>query len=267
MRRMIWILIFLTVVLTGCGEVKPVSDATTATSTTTQTVVETTGTVSTPISTTVETKASLNESKVPITEEKQTTTVTKPDNAPPSETTTEKPKMTETTVAQTVETTTKTEWTPTVYATAKDTAEISALIVKYINEYRVEQSCASAAQLPGLTIYAEYRSTQLVSNFAHDTQDERAAATALQYGEYIDPSLYGLSGEPYYTACAREAIGMTGKIGTADEVAKHIAAMFRNSVEHWAYVGDDDYIYIGVGVTYEGCRWYCDVAMSKVNHG
>lgn len=165
------------------------------------------------------------------------------------------------------EETDKSKWNPTVYATAKDAEDISILIIEYINEYREQQGTNDAIQLPGLTKYAEHRSKQLVSNFAHDTKDERAAATALQYGEYVDPALYGLSGEPYYTACAREAIGMTGKIGTVDEVAKHIAAMFRNSPEHWSYVGGCDYIYIGVGITYEGCRWYCDVALSKVNNG
>lgn len=161
----------------------------------------------------------------------------------------------------------KSKTEPTVYATSKDAEEISILIVEYINEYREQQGANGVIQLSGLTKYAEYRSKQLVFNFAHDTMDERAAATVLQYGEYVDPALYSLSGEPYYTACAGEAIGMTGKIGTVDEVAKHIAAMFRNSPEHWAYVGSCDYIYIGVGVTYEGCRWYCDVALSKVNNG
>ena len=88
-------------------------------------------------------------------------------------------------------------------ATAADSKEIAILIVKYINEYRNKCDVEDAIILPGLTEYAEYRSCQLVSNFGHDTNDERAAATALKYGRYIEPSLYGMKGgEPYYTACS-----------------------------------------------------------------
>jgi len=94
-------------------------------------------------------------------------------------------------------------------ATATDVKVIAEKMVEYINTYRAEQGVTSAVVLPGLTKYAEYRSRQLVSNFAHDTVDERAAATALEYGEYIDPPLYGMTGEPYYTANAREAIAKT----------------------------------------------------------
>lgn len=205
-----------------------------------------------------ETKETVETSKTELSEEHQACDQTNITTAVPETTTLTSVPEKETD---------KLKWNPTVYATSKDAEEISILIVEYINEYREQQGANGVIQLSGLTKYAEYRSKQLVSNFAHDTTDERAAATALQYGEYVDPALYGLSGEPYYTACAGEAIGMTGKIGTVDEVAKHIAAMFRNSLEHWSYVGSCDYIYIGVGIIYEGCRWYCDVALSKVNNG
>lgn len=155
---------------------------------------------------------------------------------------------------------------PTVpKASAADEQVVAQKIVEYINMYRAEQGVSSASVLPGLTKYAEYRSRQLVSNFAHDTADERKAATNLKYGEYIEPSLYGMTGEPYFTANAREAIAKTEYGGTVDDVAKYIARIARNSSSHWSYVGGPRYTYIAVGVTYEGGIWYCDIAMSSVN--
>lgn len=153
----------------------------------------------------------------------------------------------------------------TIKATAADSVEIANRIVAYINEYRGEQGNCNATKLPGLTEYAEYRSRQLAANFAHDTVDERAAATALQYGQYIDLELYSMNGEPYYIANAREAIAKTTFGGTADAVAMHIARMARNSADHWRYVGNSEYSFVAVGVTYEGGAWYCCIAVSKVN--
>lgn len=153
----------------------------------------------------------------------------------------------------------------TIKASASDCAEIANLIIAYINDYRSEEGNCNATKLPGLTEYAEYRSRQLVTNFAHDTIDERAAATALQYGQYIDPELYGMTCEPYYTANAREAIAKTTLSGTADAVAMHIARMARDSADHWSYVGDSEYSFIAVGVTYESGSWYCCIAVAKVN--
>lgn len=152
-------------------------------------------------------------------------------------------------------------------ATAEDSAEIAQLVIKYINEYRTEQGTSAAVYLPGLTQYAEYRSRQIISDFSHNTRDERAAATALQYGEYIEPALYGMSGEPYYTACAGEAIAKAGYVGTTDYVASSLAKLVRNSAKHWCYIGAAEYQYIGVGITYESGMWYCDVAMTRENQG
>ena len=104
-------------------------------------------------------------------------------------------------------------------ATANDSKAVADKVLEYINSYR----STPATKLPGLTTYAEYRSRQLIRNFAHDTFDERAAATALQYGTYIDPTLYGIEGEAYYTAGAREAIAKAGYAGSIDYVAKSIA--------------------------------------------
>lgn len=155
--------------------------------------------------------------------------------------------------------------TPTVpttpNATANDNKAVADKVLEYINSYR----STPATKLPGLTTYAEYRSRQLIRNFAHDTFDERAAATALQYGTYIDPKLYGIEGEPYYAAGAREAIAKAGYAGGVDYVAKSIAELVKNSSSHWAYVGSSEYSYIAVGVTYESGLWYCDVAVAREN--
>lgn len=148
-----------------------------------------------------------------------------------------------------------------VKATKDDCKAIAQKILEYINSYR----STSATKLPGLTEYAEYRSRQLVSNFAHDTDDERAAATALGYGEYIDTALYGMDGEPYYEVNAREAIACAGYAGSVDIVAEKMALLVKNSSGHWAYVGSSDYPYIAVGVTYESGMWYCDIAVAREN--
>lgn len=150
-------------------------------------------------------------------------------------------------------------------ATAADAKAIASKMVEYINAYRAEQGVSAAVVLPGLTKYAEYRSRQLVLNFAHDTVDEREAATALEYGEYIDPPLYGMTGEPYYTANAREAILKAGYTGTMDSIAERMALLTYNSKNHWNYVGNGKYCYIAIGITYESGLWYCDIAVSIKN--
>lgn len=152
-------------------------------------------------------------------------------------------------------------------ATASDAEKIAEAVIKYINDYRTAQGCSSASELSGLSKYAKYRSRQIISDFSHNTLDERTAATALSYGMYVDPTLYGMSGEPYYTACAGEAIAKAGYIGTVDHVAKSLANLIRNSPEHWSYIGSAEYSYIGVGITYESGMWYCDVALTKENYG
>ena len=137
----------------------------------------------------------------------------------------------------------------------------------YINTYRRDQNVSAAEPLPGLTAYARYRSRQIVSNFSHDEDDARAAATALKYGQYIDPADIGETGQPYYRVSAREAIAKTGRVGTVDEVAKALADLFRNSAGHWGYVGAERNGYIGIGVTYAGSLWHCSVSVSPDNIG
>ena len=192
------------------------------------------------------------------------------DNSSESSKTTVTTKPTETTTSQTESTETKTETTqspaeetvPTAPRAGKDdTAAVAQRVLEYINQYR----SSPATRLSGLTEYAQYRSRQLVSNFAHDTADQRAAATALQYGEYVDPSVFGGSGQPYYRANAREAIAKAGYVGTVDEVAMKLASLVKNSPNHWNYIGDSQYCYIAVGVTYDSDMWYCAITVASEN--
>ena len=143
---------------------------------------------------------------------------------------------------------------------------VAQKVAEYINQFRAEQGDVSATVIPGLTEYCKYRCTQLKTNFAHDTTDQRAAAEALKYGEYVDWSLYGIEGEEnYYTANVREAIGKGNWGGTADEIAYSIANGFRNSKGHWSYVGSSKYTYMAVGVMYDGYYWYVCVCMDSEN--
>ena len=161
-----------------------------------------------------------------------------------------------------IPTETETQTAPTsVRAGKEDVLEVAARVLQYINEFRN----APATYLPGLAEYAQYRSRQLISNFAHDTADQRAAATALQYGEYVDPSDFGGSGQPYYRANAREAIAKAGYVGAVDEVAYKLASLVRNSPNHWNYIGSSEYTHIAVGVTYESDMWYCAIEVTTSN--
>lgn len=178
----------------------------------------------------------------------------------PKGTESSKQKQTESRQEKT-ETIAESEKTTVLNAGASDTYAVACKVLEYINQYR----SVPAIKLSGLTNYAQYRSKQLVSNFAHDTNDQRAAATALQYGEYIDPSQFGGSGAPYYRAGAREAIAKAGYNGTVDQVAEKLAKLVRDSSGHWAYIGSSEYKYIAVGVTYQSGMWYCDIAVAEEN--
>ena len=157
--------------------------------------------------------------------------------------------------------------TEEIIISPKPSADIVAQkVAEYINKFRTEQGDVTATVIPGLTEYCKYRCTQLKTNFAHDTTDQRAAAEALQYGEYVDWSLYGIEGEEnYYTANVREAIGKGNWGGTADEIAYSIADGFRNSKGHWSYFGSSKYTYMAVGVMYDGYYWYVCVCMDSEN--
>ena len=248
--------------ITGCRNTEE-EQTTTTTTQSNVTVTKSTTEPETVEEVTESTTEHTEESTKPKNEE-----ITGGQNADSKETTTvksSKPKPTNTTTTKPQETETETTTKPVQYATKADEKAIAERLVYYINEYRKEQGTPIATKLPRLTQYAEYRSRQLISNFAHDTEDERTAATALKYGEYVAPSLYGMSGEPYYTANAGEAIAKAGYVGTVDEIAKKFATLTRNSSGHWAYVGDSRYKYIGIGITYESGMWYCDIAVAMGN--
>lgn len=215
------------------------------------------------------------ESKAQETEPTTTATET-PTTAKPKEETkpTATEKQTEPSAAENTEeneciTIVETDDPPTeeIIIPPKPSADLVAQkVAEYINQFRAEQGDITATVIPGLTEYCKYRCTQLKTNFAHDTTDQRAAAEALQYGEYVDWSLYGIEGEEnYYTANVREAIGKGNWGGTADEIAYSIANGFRNSKGHWSYVGSSKYTYMAVGVMYDGYYWYICVCMDSEN--
>ena len=215
------------------------------------------------------------ESKAQETEPTTTATET-PTTAKPKEETkpTATEKQTEPSAAENTEeneciTIVETDDPPTeeIIIPPKPSADLVAQkVAEYINQFRAEQGDITATVIPGLTEYCKYRCTQLKTNFAHDTTDQRAAAEALQYGEYVDWSLYGIEGEEnYYTANVREAIGKGNWSGTADEIAYSIANGFRNSKGHWSYVGSSKYTYMAVGVMYDGYYWYVCVCMDSEN--
>lgn len=264
MKKAISLLLCITILLstTGCKNTEEEQTTTTTTQsnvTVTEITTESTTIEESTESTTEHTEKSTESireetTSVQMADGKETTTVKSSKPKPTNTTTTTKPQETETKTTN-----------PVQYATKADEKAIAERLAYYINEYRKEQGTPVVTKLPGLTQYAEYRSRQLISNFAHDTEDERTAATALKYGEYVDPSLYGMSGEPYYTANAGEAIAKAGYVGTIDEIAKKFATLTRNSSGHWVYVGDSRYKYIGIGITYESGVWYCDIAVAMEN--
>lgn len=146
--------------------------------------------------------------------------------------------------------------------------DIERLVTQYINQYRANQGSTYATILPGLTEVARYRARQLVSDFSHNSNPN--PCTVLQYGEYIDMTLFGGdASESYYRGYNREAIGKGDWFGTADQMAQRIANGFKNSSKHWAYVGDSEYSYMAVGIHYNEFdgKWYCCICMSSKNYG
>ena len=196
----------------------------------------------------------------------KTTETTKPVEDTKSETTvpTEAEKQTEPTEEATEETIAE-DSTP---ITPPSTQEIERLVAEYINQYRAAQGDTTATVLTGLTEVARYRARQLVSDFSHNSNPN--PCTVLQYGEYIDMTLFGGdASESYYRGYNREAIGKGDWFGTADQMAQRIASGFKNSSSHWAYVGNSEYSYMAVGVHYNESdgKWYCCICMSSKNYG
>ena len=282
MKKIIILLLCCGVLMSmvGCGgntALPPTESPPTTVSETiiTETPIETTPPVTAVELTEKEKEPIPTESKDKVTE--PTTTATEPPTtAKPKEVSkpTANPKPTESSTTEIPKengciTIVETDDPPTeeIIIPPKPSADIVAQkVAEYINQFRAEQGDVTTTVIPGLTEYCKYRCAQLKTNFAHDTTDQRAAAEALQYGEYVDWSLYGIEGEEnYYTANVREAIGKGNWGGTADEIAYSIANGFRNSKGHWSYVGSSNYTYMAVGVMYDGYYWYVCVCMDSEN--
>ena len=148
-------------------------------------------------------------------------------------------------------------------ATAADTREVADKVVFYLNKARTEKGSGELSKLSGLTRYAEYRSGQLISNFAHDPGDWNKAAEAAGYGKYIDLSENGNTPQGYYDIGAREAIAMTGLVGNTDKVAETLAQIIIDSPRHWSYVGSDEMKYTGVGVSCNEDMWYAAIMVTN----
>ena len=158
----------------------------------------------------------------------------------------------------------QTEPEPTQAIQIADKADVKRKVAEYINGYR----SSNATVLSGLTQVARYRSSELVTNFAHT--DGISACNALKYGEYVDMTEYGMSeSDSYYQGYNREAIAKGNWVGSADEIAKQIADGFKNSSSHWKYLGSSEYSYMAVGCTYVSTTntWYCCICVSDTNYG
>lgn len=147
-------------------------------------------------------------------------------------------------------------------ATAADTREVADMVIFYLNKARAGIGGGELSKLSGLTRYAEYRSGQLISNFAHDPGDWNKAAEATGYGKYIDLSEYG-NAEGYYDIGAREALAMAGIVGSTDRIAETLAQIIIDSPRHWSYVGSDEMKYNGVGVSCNSDMWYAAIMVTN----
>jgi len=238
------------------------------------------------VSTTEATASSTENEVVSEPAESQEKEVEKPASSSDSKPTEETPKTTEKTENKPAETKpVETQQTEPTQATVKPTeesqepeaesepepvyqvperSEVEAKVAAYINSYR----STNATVLSGLTEVARYRSRELISNFAHT--DGISACNALQYGEFVDMTLYGMSeSDSYYQGYNREAIAKGNWTGTADEIAQRIANGFKSSSSHWSYLGSSEYSYIAVGCTYDeaSSMWYCCICVSSKNYG
>ena len=146
-----------------------------------------------------------------------------------------------------------------------DPADIERLVIEKVNAYRMAQGDTAATMLPGLTVVARYRATELTTNFEH--RGEQHVSTELKYGQYVDLAPYGMPEESYYKGFSREAIGMGDWFGTAESMSDRIADGFHHSKGHWSYVGSSKYPYIAVGVTKANGKWYVCILMSEENYG
>lgn len=251
----------------------------------TEEAVNTSGepTIAEEVSSNLETESSTDDTKESSTTEKATEKTTEKATEKPTEKTTESTtKKQSTTQKQTTtekkETTTKKTTTTQKQTTTQqygsnwvkkgDEKAVAEKVIYYINKYRKEEGNVTAKTLSGLSNLCQYRSNQLLSNYAHDRNDIKKALNALNYGYYNGT---------YYDCPGQEAIGHMGRgdvYMTIDELAKSFADAFRNSWEHWRYVGavqkaDDfynsEYIYIGCGISCSNNDWTCCIWVSDLD--
>lgn len=280
MRKTLFVLtLILLLLLTACGTEAPPSIES-GTKTTAITVSRTEDeTVSDPTEPTKETKEN-HDTRPSLPQNDETTdatngetdsspkdTVTPPTVSKPEKETESSSKPTETTPPPTTENT-EPETTPTETVpppvVRPSGSEVANKVAVYINRYR----SSSATVLPGLGNVALYRANELIANFAHT--DGISACNALQYGEFVDMTLYGMSeSDSYYQGYNREAIAKGNWGGTADEIAQRIANGFKNSASHWKYLGSIEYSYMAVGCVYDeaSSMWYCCICVSSKNYG
>ncbi len=146
-------------------------------------------------------------------------------------------------------------------ATAADTKAVADRVIYYLNKARANIGSGELKKLPRLTGYAEYRSSQLPSNFAHDIFDWFAAAKATGYGRYTEMP----DGSGSYDIGAQEAIAMAGIVGSADKIGECLAQIIVDSSRHWPYVGSDEMKYTGVGVTCVDDLWYTCIMVTATD--
>ena len=146
-------------------------------------------------------------------------------------------------------------------ATAADTKAVADRVIYHLNRARANIGSGELKRLPRLTGYAEYRSSQLPSNFAHDISDWFAAAKATGYGRYTEMP----DGSGSYDIGAQEAIAMAGIVGSADKIGECLAQIIIESHRHWPYVGSDEMKYTGVGVTCVDDLWYTCIMVTTTD--
>ncbi len=175
-----------------------------------------------------------------------------------------------------------TEPAPTEAWEAPDEKEVAAAVIKYINIYRQQEGTPAAQDgCVRFTEYAQRRSQQLVTNYAHDLNDIRALGKEMQYGTFCydllrdedgnlirDPETGNAIQDPdpehgWWQTPGTEAIGRGGysKYDTAEDVGRSYASGFFQSKGHWRYVGGAKYTYIAVGVTIDSSCNECYVCI------
>lgn len=146
-------------------------------------------------------------------------------------------------------------------ATAADAKAVADRVIYYLNRARANIGSGELKKLPRLTGYAECRSSQLPSNFAHDISDWFAAAKATGYGRYTEMP----DGSGSYDIGAQEAIAMAGVVGSADKIGQCLAQIIIESSRHWPYVGSNEMKYTGVGVTCVDDLWYTCIMVTATD--